>query len=124
MNDDPSLYGDRFALECFVPDPSRFDRGQRVNAIRLRDDETLLDVSQHDPVRQRIDAHHVRLREDGTKIMPVHLRYAWPSELDLMARMAGLSLRERFGGWDRARYTGSGMHVSVYAASRAEKPPY
>jgi hypothetical protein len=49
---------------------------------------------------------------------PIELRYAWPSELDLMARLAGLRLRERWNGWRRQPFTAfSGMHVSVYQAA-------
>jgi hypothetical protein len=45
---------------------------------------------------------------------PVEIRNVWPSELDLMARLAGFRLRERWGGWYREPYTGEGKHVSVY----------
>ena len=52
---------------------------------------------------------------DGVKLRPVRLRYAYPSELDLMARLAGLRLRERWGGWRRAEFgPRSQSHVSVY----------
>ena len=50
---------------------------------------------------------------------PVEIRYAWPSELDLMARLAGLRLRERWGGWGREAFdASSGAHVSVYERAR------
>jgi hypothetical protein len=53
--------------------------------------------------------------------MPGSVRYAWPSELDLMARLAGLRLREHWGGWRREPYTGStsGLYVAVYEHPRA-----
>ncbi|MGH3666087.1 MAG: hypothetical protein ACRDU8_08390 [Egibacteraceae bacterium] len=55
------------------------------------------------------------LRSDGTTILPVDVRYAWPAELDLMAGLAGLRLRERWGGWQREPFTAaSPVHVSVY----------
>jgi hypothetical protein len=58
---------------------------------------------------------HVVLREEGIKLYPVRIRYAFPSELDLMAQLAGLRLRERFGGWEREPFTAeSGRHVSIY----------
>ena len=51
----------------------------------------------------------------GVRLYPVQIRYAWPSELDLMARLAGLRLRERWGGWRRERFDDrSEKHVSVY----------
>lgn len=49
------------------------------------------------------------------RMLPVALRYAWPSELDLMAQQAGLRLAERYGDWDRRPFdSASGGHVSVY----------
>jgi hypothetical protein len=48
------------------------------------------------------------------RLFPVDIRYVWPSELDLMAQLAGLRLRERWGDWRRSPYTGSGAHVSIY----------
>jgi hypothetical protein len=75
----------------------------------------MLDVSRHDPVGQRIIGGHVWLTDDGVRLYPVHLRYAWPTELDLMARLAGLRLRDRWGGWRRDPSTAdSPRHVSVY----------
>lgn len=56
------------------------------------------------------------ITETGVRLFPVSLRYAWPAELDLMARLAGLRLRERWGGWHKERFgPDSGGHVSVYA---------
>jgi hypothetical protein len=58
------------------------------------------------------------LSQEGTKVYPVYLRYAWPSELDLMAQLAGLRLRARYGGWREEPFTSdSPSHVSIY-----EKP--
>lgn len=104
-----------FLVDAFVPDVTRFDRGQEVRA-RLPDLETVrLDVSTHDPMRQLVDFRHVLLSEAGIRVYPARLRYAWPSELDLMARLAGLRLRERWGDWDRSAFTSkSEGHVSVY----------
>ena len=104
-----------FLVDAFVPDVTRFDRGQEVRA-RLPDLETVrLDVSTHDPMKQLVDFRHVLLSEEGIRVFPARLRYAWPAELDLMARLAGLRLRERWGDWDRSAFTSkSEGHVSVY----------
>ena len=104
-----------FLVDAFVPDVTRFDRGQEVRA-RLPDLETVrLDVSTHDPIKQQVDFRHVLLSEDGIQVYPAQLRYIWPSEMDLMARLAGLRLRERWGDWDRSPFTSkSEGHVSVY----------
>lgn len=106
--------GGRFILECFVPDLTRFDRDQRVNVNNVGAGDVRFDLSIYDPVGQRVDSQHVVLTERGFDIFPVSVRYAWPSELDLMARIAGLELEVRWGGWSEETFTGSGKHVSVY----------
>ena len=112
-----------FVIEAFVPDLARFDRGQRVNANRVEADLVILDVSIHDPVEQRVASQHVVLGGGGVRLQPVAIRYAFPSELDLMARLAGLELRERWSGWSREPFTpASGSHVSVYASRRSATP--
>jgi SAM-dependent methyltransferase len=107
--------GGRFVLDCFVPDLSRFNRGQRTAATYVDVDEVRLDVSVHDAVLQRVRTHHVVLREGAHTMFPVAIRYAWPSELDLMAQLAGLTLDARHGGWRGEPFTdASGVHISVY----------
>jgi SAM-dependent methyltransferase len=104
-----------FVIEAFVPDMTRWDRDQRIEAHRVGTDSVVLGVSMHDPVEQRVASNHLVVSGAGAKLYPVRLRYAWPSELDLMARLAGLRLRERWGGWQREPFTGSSAkHVSVY----------
>jgi SAM-dependent methyltransferase len=108
--------GGAFVLQAFVPDLSRYDsRNQRVGAVRVDVDEVNLEVSMHDPYEQRTDSQHVVIRDGQVRLYPVKVRYAYPSELDLMARIAGLRLRERWSDWDRTPYPGkSGQHVSVW----------
>ena len=78
-------------------------------------DEVRLDVLRMDPVTQVLEENHVRLSRDGNQFWPVSQRYAWPSELDLMARIAGLRLKERWGGWSRQPFTADSDNViSVY----------
>jgi SAM-dependent methyltransferase len=104
-----------FVIEAFVPDLTLFDRGQRVNAIRLDDQEVIIDASRLELGNQSIRAQHIHLRDGGVKLFPVQLRYAWPSELDLMARLASMRLRERWAGWRRESFSAeSRKHVSVY----------
>jgi SAM-dependent methyltransferase len=104
-----------FAIEVFVPDVNRFERGQRVGAIKVELDEVQLETTRYDPVAQRATTQHVFLRPGGIELTPVVIRFAWPSELDLMARVAGLRLRERWGGWNGRPFTAeSGHHVSLY----------
>ena len=62
---------------------------------------------------------HTIVRPDGIAMYPVVIRYAWPAELDLMARVAGLELEHRWGGWDRQSFTAAcGQHVSVWHKPR------
>jgi len=110
--------GGAFLIEAFVPDLSQFDRGQRLHAMDVEMALVRIDAARHDPVAQRIVAQHVVFTEAGIRLYPVQLRYCWPSELDLMARLAGLRLENRWGGWLREPFTAaSGRHVSVYRAA-------
>ncbi len=106
-----------FVIEAFVPDLSRFDRGQRLQAMNVEMELVRIDVARHDPVAQQVVAQHVVFTQAGTRFYPVRLRYAWPSELDLMARLAGLRLENRWGGWLKQPFdAASGKHISVYRA--------
>ena len=108
-----------FVLEAFVPDLSRYVDFQSVRLIGISDQGIRLDVAQLDPVAQHIESRHLLVSEEGIRTYPVKLRYAWPSELDLMARIAGLRLQERWGSWSKEPFTrDSTKHISVYA--RAE----
>jgi SAM-dependent methyltransferase len=113
--------GGRFVLDAFVPDVKRYDRHQTRMAVEsiTSTRSHAYEMSIHDPVAQTVVSHHVRRFEDGsTVVLPVSLRYAWPAELDLMARLAGLDLEERQGWYDRRPFTAqSGQHVSVYRKS-------
>jgi SAM-dependent methyltransferase len=111
------LPGGRFLVEAFVPDPGRFDRGQRLGVVRVSLDEVLLECSRHDPVAQTVVTQQVALGATGTRLFPVRTRYAWPPELDLMARIAGLQLEGRWDGWHRQPYTATSFTtVSVWRA--------
>ena len=112
-----------FVMESFVPDPSRFDRGQRIAATRVQANELHLEASVHDPPKQRVDTRYLIISERGTRFYPVQVRYAWPSELDLMGRIAGLKVRERFAGWQRQPFTAtSAKHISVFERGPARSP--
>ncbi len=110
--------GGRFVLDCFVPDMKRYDaHNTRMGVSSISSTtEHAYELSIHHPLEQKVVSHHVRHREDGsTLVLPVTVRYAWPSEMDLMARMAGLELEDRWGWYDRRPFTeASGQHVSVF----------
>jgi SAM-dependent methyltransferase len=104
-----------FVVDAFVPDLSRFERDQRVETERVGLDHAWLGLARHYPVEQRVESQHLLLTEERLRIYPVQIRYAYPSELDLMAQLAGLRLRDRFGGWRHEPFTAaSAAHVSVY----------
>ena len=104
-----------FVIETFVPDLTRFDRDQRISAMEIELDSVQVEISKHDPSKQLLETQIATLSADGIRMRPIRLRYAYPPELDLMAKLAGLRLRERWGGWDRAEFgPRSNQHVSVY----------
>ncbi|CUR54589.1 Methyltransferase type 11 [metagenome] len=79
-------------------------------------DRVTLDVCHYDPVTQLLDENHVELTSSGIRFGPIVCRLIWPSEMDLMARLAGLRLVNRWGGWRDEPFTAtSDRHVSVYA---------
>lgn len=110
--------GGRFVLDCFVPDLTRFDQANTrmgVSSIKSAT-EHAYEMSIHHPVTQTITSHLVRRQSSGeTVVLPVAVRYAYPSEIDLMAKLAGLELENRWGWYDRRPFNDrSGQHVSVY----------
>ncbi len=107
--------GGMFVIECFVPDLTRFDHDQRVQARSVTEDSVVIEVSVHDKVQQRVTTQMITLDGQGMHLRPVAIRYSWPAELDLMADRVGLQLTERHADWDRRPFTSaSGGHVTVY----------
>jgi len=104
-----------FVLECRVPSAPARPGHQCVNAERVAAHEVTLDIGRYDPVTQLLDESHVRISAAGISLGAISLRLANPPEFDLMARIAGLRLRERTGGWHGEPFTASSWrHVSVY----------
>lgn len=97
----------------------RLTKGQYVQAEGIEVDAVRFDLLQLDPATQVLVENHIRVTAEGVTFNPVVQRYAWPAELDLMARIAGLRLRERWSGWRRERFGATSENViSVY-----ELPP-
>ena len=105
-----------FVIEAYVPTfLYQLRNHQYVDAEAIEVDEVRLDLLRHDAATQMLEESHVTLSPAGIRLNPVVQRYAWPCELDLMARIAGLRLKERWGGWERERFhSSSRAHVSVY----------
>ncbi len=108
--------GGRFVIEARVPELQRLPPGQTVLPWRAHPDG--LSFYAYDVVTQRLSGQHYYLVGGAVEASPTEMRYAWPAELDLMARLAGMTLEHRWGGWEREPFTAlSPSHVSVY-----EKP--
>jgi hypothetical protein len=104
-----------FLIETAVPS-AWISTYSYVNAENISPASVELDVCSYDPVTQILDENHVRLDATGAHFRPISCRLAWPAELDVMARLAGLQLRERWGGWKREPFSAdSKRHVSLYA---------
>jgi SAM-dependent methyltransferase len=105
--------GGCFVVELIVPDLQWLPPGERTRTFAFSDDH--VGVDEFDVANQRLTSHHWTLREGGWERFSVPFRYVWPAELDLMAQLAGMRLRERWGGWKREPFTGdSRKHVSVW----------
>jgi SAM-dependent methyltransferase len=108
--------GGHFVIETGVPDLQSLPVGQTI--VPFRADPEGLGFDVYDVVTQRFSSQHYVFIDGGVQTYPVEFRYAWPAELDLMARIAGMTLAERWAGWEREPFTNvSRSHVSVY-----EKP--
>jgi SAM-dependent methyltransferase len=104
-----------FLVEAAVPGPLYHLEDHYVDAEAVELAKVTLDVGRYDRVTQLLDECHVTLTPDGIRITPIVTRFVWPSEMDLMARIAGLRRHGRWGGWRREPFDGrSARHVSVY----------
>ena len=106
--------GGHFVVEVGVPDLRRLPPGQTAVPFTVTPDRLGFDT--YDVVEQGMVSHHFWRTGDGRfDAMSMPFRYVWPSELDLMARLAGMSLRERWSDWTRSPFTAeSTSHVSVW----------
>ena len=105
--------GGRFVIEVGVPGLQRLPPGETIRASDVS--ETRWSFDKYDVATQGMTSHHFELVAGRLERFSAPFRYAWPSELDLMAQLAGMTLRERWAGWKREPFTSdSGQHVSVW----------
>jgi SAM-dependent methyltransferase len=105
--------GGAFVIEVGVPDLRRLPPGQAVVPFDVSEEH--LGFDEYELVEQGMVSHHFSLVDGTWERASVPFRHVWPSELDLMAQLAGLSLRDRWSDWDRAPFTAeSRKHVSVW----------
>jgi SAM-dependent methyltransferase len=105
--------GGRFVIEARVPELQRLPLGQTV--LPWRADPGAMSYYVYDVVTQRLSGQHYYFEDGAVRPSPIEMRYVWPAELDLMARLARMRLEDRWGGWNGEPFTGlSPAHVSVY----------
>jgi SAM-dependent methyltransferase len=106
--------GGRFLVEMQVPALRLLPPGERF--VVFDHSDTHVGIDEYDVATQRQWSHHIGFRPDGrVERHSPPFRYAWPAELDLMARLAGMRLLERWSDWNRSPFTGaSTTHVSVW----------
>lgn len=103
----------RFLMEVIVPGWQRLPPGERFQAFDVSPGH--LGFDEIDVVTQASVSHHYWIEDGRVEIHSPPFRYVWPAELDLMARLAGMSPTERWGGWSREPFTAtSAKHVSVW----------
>ena len=108
--------GGCFVIEVGVPDLQRLPPGETVRPFHVS--ETRLGFDEYDIANQGLISHHFELVDGRFERHSIPFRYVWPAELDLMAQLAGMRLRERWAGWKQEPFTSeSRQHVSVW-----EKP--
>ena len=105
--------GGCFVIEVGVPALQRLPPGETFQPFHVS--ETHLGIDEYDVANQGLVSHHFRAVGGTFEKRSIPFRYVWPSELDLMARLAGMTLRERWSGWKREPFTShSTKHVSVW----------
>jgi SAM-dependent methyltransferase len=105
--------GGCFVIEVEVPALQRLPPGETVRAFHVS--PTRLGFDEYDVAAQGLVSHHYWAGDGQLRVFSQPFRYVWPSELDLMARLAGMMLRQRWSGWKREPFTSeSTTHVSVW----------
>jgi SAM-dependent methyltransferase len=105
--------GGCFVIEVGVPDLQRLPPGETLLPLYVSESRWGLD--EYDVARQGLTSHHFEIVDGRVERSSIPFRYPWPSELDLMAQLAGMTLRERWSGWKREPFTSdSRKHVSVW----------
>jgi SAM-dependent methyltransferase len=106
--------GGTFVIEVGVPALRRLPAGDTIDVFRFTHPKSF-GFDEYDVANQGLISHHYGVRDGTFDVWSIPFRYAWPTELDLMARIAGMRLRERWSGWKREPFTSeSTKHVSVW----------
>jgi len=118
--------GGCFVIEVVIPELQRLPPGDSVRAFTVT--PTHLGFDEYDVATQGLVSHHYWITDEGLQTFSAPFRSVWPAELDLMARLAGLTLRQRWADWDRSPFTSdSRSHISVWekpaAGASPNRPP-
>jgi hypothetical protein len=109
--------GGCFVVEIGIPELQRLPPGDTMRVFHSS--PTHWGIDEYDVANQGLVSHHFTLVDGRFELVSLPFRYVWPSELDLLAELAGMKLRERWGGWRREPFTSdSAMHVSVWEKPR------
>ncbi len=108
--------GGCFVIEVGIPALRQLPAGETIHAFHVG--ETSWGLDEYDVARQGLTSHHFRIVDGKLERLSIPFRYAWPAELDLMAELGGMRLRDRWSGWKREPFTSDSVkHVSIW-----EKP--
>jgi SAM-dependent methyltransferase len=106
--------GGRFVVQATVPQHALFCKKESTHTRHVDERSAVVTARRHNRAEQSVDVQNIVFDGEGNTFHPLHYRYVWPSELDLMARLAGLSPVSRSGDWGGSVYDASGGYVSVY----------
>jgi SAM-dependent methyltransferase len=113
--------GGCFVIEVMIPALQRLPPGETVRPFTVT--PAHLGFDEYDIAAQGLVSHHYTVADGRLRVQSVPFRYVWPAELDLMARLAGMTLRERWSGWKREPFTSdSTAHVSVWEKAPSAAP--
>lgn len=110
--------GGRFVVDCWIPDVGVFRRGRGLRIVEIAAGRVVLEVAEIHPATQTMRTDKVFLESGSVQVHPANHRYAWPSELDLMAQLAALQLEHRWADHRKSPFTdASEAHVSVWRSA-------
>lgn len=105
--------GGSFVIEVMIPALQQLPLGETNHVFEFHDDHWGIDT--YDVVSQTLESHHLRIRDQKMELSSTPFRYVWPSELDLMARIANMRLKARWGSWKKEPFTNTSRHhISVW----------
>ena len=110
--------GGCFVIEAMLPEIQRLPPGETIRAFHMS--EASWGFDEYDVATQALTSHHFSVIDGRVERLSIPFRYVWPSELDLMALLAGMRLRERWSDWNRQPFTShSRKHISIWEKPRA-----